>query len=445
MLNRVQDCTGSKLPVKSTWSAVRLQASPSRSRTAKRPGRPQRTELGIVSPDTPPDISRTEELCRKLKPILGKKIDGLWRAYLAEADTRGKADIEQTLELLAAKHLGHDYQPDRRPFPPPPKPFATSGDVPLGAAAYGGAELFSFSLRSARLKEHVLVAGRSGSGKTNLTFILMQGIMDRGGKVLALDWKRGYGNFLNPFPAVRNTREAAELAERLLDRWLKEHPQPSSPQPRSDGSEAQDQQSDAGSTPPGGQSDHQTGTAESASGQEPDEANPRSDDSNTDTQRDTDQSQADSSSAGQGPAPDDAAGDERSQANDGDEAAPPATELTPDQASAEQQPASEQEPHGMDGADTPPDDSSSGQVASHGQGGTLIGEVLGEAIAECVVQADTSTEYRVFSKEHEVLLQISPKLPSIGVISTGTRVCSHVKPAFSVLPRGSFRNFGLVG
>ena len=62
---------------------------------------------------------RVQELCRKLKPILGKKIDRLWSAYLAESDQSGKADIEQTLELLAAKHLGQNYESDRSPFPPP--------------------------------------------------------------------------------------------------------------------------------------------------------------------------------------------------------------------------------------------------------------------------------------------------------------------------------------
>lgn len=44
-------------------------------------------------------MTRVQELCRSLKPVLGRKIDGLWSAYLAESDPAGKADIEQTLEL----------------------------------------------------------------------------------------------------------------------------------------------------------------------------------------------------------------------------------------------------------------------------------------------------------------------------------------------------------
>jgi energy-coupling factor transporter ATP-binding protein EcfA2 len=148
-------------------------------------------------------ISRTEELCRKLKPVLGRKVDALWNVYLAESDADGRAEIEQTLALLAAKHLGTNYEPDRAPFPPPAKTFAASGDLPLGNIAYGGRELYTFALRSRRLKEHLLIAGRSGSGKTNLTFILMQGIMARGIKVLALDWKRGYRDLRQAHPDLQ--------------------------------------------------------------------------------------------------------------------------------------------------------------------------------------------------------------------------------------------------
>lgn len=148
-------------------------------------------------------MTRVQELCRKLKPVLGKKIDRLWAVYLAESDLRGRTEIEQTLELLAARHLGQSYQPDRSPFPPPRKEEARSGDVPLGTVTYGDRELYPFLLKSIRLKEHLLIAGRSGSGKTNLTFVLMKGIMDRGIKVLALDWKRGYRDLLAVRPDLQ--------------------------------------------------------------------------------------------------------------------------------------------------------------------------------------------------------------------------------------------------
>lgn len=144
-------------------------------------------------------ISRAQELCRQLKPVLGRKIDRLYVTYLAE-DASGRAEIEQTLELLAAKHLNQNFEPDRSPFPPPSRACAGAGDIPVGAVSYGDRELYPFHLRSGRLTEHVLVAGRSGSGKTNLTFVLMLGMMKRGIRILALDWKRGYRDLVTLQP-----------------------------------------------------------------------------------------------------------------------------------------------------------------------------------------------------------------------------------------------------
>ena len=128
-------------------------------------------------------MARVQELCRRLKPVMGRRIDRLWSAYLAESDAGGKADIEQMLELLAVKHLGADYNIDRSPFPPPTRTFAGSGDIKVGAVSYAKRKMYPFYLKSPRLKEHILIAGRSGSGKTNLTFVLMDGIMDQGIKV----------------------------------------------------------------------------------------------------------------------------------------------------------------------------------------------------------------------------------------------------------------------
>ena len=148
-------------------------------------------------------MQRVQELCRKLKPVLGTKIDRLWKAYLAESDAAGKVDIEQTLELLAAKHIGQSYELDRSPFPPPSKKFAGSGNIKLGTVFYADKAMYPFLLKSNRLKEHILIAGRSGSGKTNLTFVLMDGIMARGIKVLALDWKRSYRDLMSMHHELR--------------------------------------------------------------------------------------------------------------------------------------------------------------------------------------------------------------------------------------------------
>jgi|GEM_PF-834089 len=211
----------------------------------------------------------------------------------------------------------------------------------------------------------------------------------------------GYGDLFDQFPAVRNTRDAAALAEKILERWMKEQPQQRNPQPNDGDSETRDRQCDERRASSDGQSGQPTGAADAASGQESDETKPESSGSDTDTQRDTDQSQADPQSAGQIPSPTDATRDGESEASDGDDAAQPAPEPAPGSASVEAQPASEQEPLGMNGTDTPPEDGSPGQVGSHGRGGTLIGGALAEAIADRVARCHASSVYRVFTKEHD--------------------------------------------
>ena len=48
-----------------------------------------------------------QEICQKLKPILGEKAEQYWVAYLAE-DTAGKKEMADTLQLIALQVLGMD-------------------------------------------------------------------------------------------------------------------------------------------------------------------------------------------------------------------------------------------------------------------------------------------------------------------------------------------------
>ena len=64
--------------------------------------------------------TEVRELCRKLKPIYGRKVDALWCAYLTE-DLAGKREIETTLSVLAAKVLGESFEDDQVLLSPPPQ------------------------------------------------------------------------------------------------------------------------------------------------------------------------------------------------------------------------------------------------------------------------------------------------------------------------------------
>ena len=50
------------------------------------------------------DVGNVRELCLKLKPILGSKMDQIYSAYLAE-DNEGRNQIQNYVELLAAKYI----------------------------------------------------------------------------------------------------------------------------------------------------------------------------------------------------------------------------------------------------------------------------------------------------------------------------------------------------
>jgi len=128
---------------------------------------------------------RVREVCRKLKPLLGERVNRLFMAYAAE-DDEGKKQIESYLDVLVSKHL--DIGLDRQPVELVPPP---SGDVvgeyPLGTVLYAGKSIGTFGLREHEWIQHVGVFGRSGAGKTNLGFEIFRQLLLHGKPVLVFD------------------------------------------------------------------------------------------------------------------------------------------------------------------------------------------------------------------------------------------------------------------
>ena len=138
--------------------------------------------------------ARVRELCRLLKPVIGSQADRIWIAYVAE-DDNGKKQIEDYLELLSAKHfLGHLDQDN--PVLVPPEKQSAEGEYELGTVAYNNAELYPFGLRENEWVQHVGLFGRSGAGKTNLGFLVVQQLLAKKKPVLIFDWKRNYRDLL---------------------------------------------------------------------------------------------------------------------------------------------------------------------------------------------------------------------------------------------------------
>ena len=133
-----------------------------------------------------------EDICVKLRPILGEKIDSLWRAYLVE-DMDGKREIEQILNMLYLDNLNTEISSDNADnlLAPPPAE-NVRGEYPIGEIMYAGKKLYPFCLRENDWIKHVLIVGASGSGKTNLCFQVLKNFIHKNKPFLVLDWKRNY-------------------------------------------------------------------------------------------------------------------------------------------------------------------------------------------------------------------------------------------------------------
>lgn len=139
-------------------------------------------------------FSDVRQLCLRLRPILGVRMDQIYAAYLAE-DADGRDQIEHYLELLAAKHIPHSLGQDEAELIPPSQEQAR-GEYPLGWVTYSGKNLYEFGLRENEWIQHMAILGRSGGGKTNLGFQILTDLKKKAKPFLVFDWKRNYRDLL---------------------------------------------------------------------------------------------------------------------------------------------------------------------------------------------------------------------------------------------------------
>ena len=139
--------------------------------------------------------ANVRQLCLRLKPILGSEVDKIYEAYLAE-DSEGRNQIQNYLELLTAKHISQKLEQLETTLLPPSKEKA-AGDYPIGSVYYSGKDLYEFGLREDEWIQHMAILGRSGAGKTNLGFLILQKLKQKNKPFLLFDWKRNYRDLLS--------------------------------------------------------------------------------------------------------------------------------------------------------------------------------------------------------------------------------------------------------
>ena len=136
----------------------------------------------------PSDI---QEVCRKLKPVIGSKADSLWLAYITEDDHQDKMQMEAIIQTLAAKHLAGTVD-DRAIELPPPTRKAADAEFPIGTIHYRHTPLYPLALERENFIKHIGIFSITGGGKTNVAEILLFGLLKKNIPFLVLDWKRSY-------------------------------------------------------------------------------------------------------------------------------------------------------------------------------------------------------------------------------------------------------------
>ncbi|MFH1401051.1 MAG: DUF87 domain-containing protein [Nanoarchaeota archaeon] len=137
------------------------------------------------------EFLNVEEICRKLKPVLGSKIDQIYLTWKLTEDRDRKFEIEQMLNALYVKHLNDSLLHERVLLQPPPKDII-GGPYPLGMVTYAEKELYPFGLREQDWQRHVCVVGMSGSGKTNFAYQIIRTFMARQKPFIIFDWKKSF-------------------------------------------------------------------------------------------------------------------------------------------------------------------------------------------------------------------------------------------------------------
>jgi Helicase HerA, central domain len=130
-------------------------------------------------------------LCRKLKPVMGRRADALWLAYATAETPIAKREAEALIQMCAASYLSPAVDDDSILLPPPTARDA-AGEFPLGHVLYSGRALYPIGLTRQNFIRQICILAITGAGKTNVAQLLLLGLLEKEIPFLVVDWKRSY-------------------------------------------------------------------------------------------------------------------------------------------------------------------------------------------------------------------------------------------------------------
>ncbi|MFH0711843.1 MAG: DUF87 domain-containing protein [archaeon] len=131
-----------------------------------------------------------EEICNKLRPVFGKKIDEIYFQYTMADGREERDEIVHILNTLYQKNLNKLL--DKGVLLEPPRKEIIDGDYSLATIVYANKKLFDFTLREKDWPRHICVTGMSGSGKTTFAFKIIEALNAHDKPYLIFDWKKSF-------------------------------------------------------------------------------------------------------------------------------------------------------------------------------------------------------------------------------------------------------------
>ena len=148
----------------------------------------------------------TEKIAAKLKPLMPDKILHWLKTYEL-ADPELKSLIEKQIISTAYQTFGDFHNKILLSLPSENK---AKGSVNLGTILYDK-EKWPLGLKYSELIQNTAILGRSGAGKTNVTFHILNQLIEKKIPFVFMDWKRtvrhlipSFGNKLNIYTPGRN-------------------------------------------------------------------------------------------------------------------------------------------------------------------------------------------------------------------------------------------------
>jgi hypothetical protein len=138
---------------------------------------------------------KVDDVFRKLRPVMGPKLDLLWQEYVISSP-EVRQEIERVLRIELAQRLNETFESSQILLKPPPAAL-TAGAYPAGQVFYADRECHPFGIREEEFIQHIGIFGRSGSGKTNLAYLLLLDLIRANKPFLVFDWKRNYRDLLS--------------------------------------------------------------------------------------------------------------------------------------------------------------------------------------------------------------------------------------------------------